>query len=187
MASILRIRTTFTGTTGAPYLSTMFFSRVDTGSAPAAASAVGAFWAYLTNNMSDQLDWVVEPFADVLDDVTGNLTGLDPIGGGESGTGASSGELLPPATQGLLRLATSSVVSGRILRGRVFLPGATEDMSDAGVPDASYLADVSAAYALLTGDPDAELLIWSRTHGVSHPVTGGGPWNQWAVLRSRRD
>lgn len=185
--SIIRVRTTFTGVPGAPYLSTTFWTRVDSGSAPAAASAVGAFWTAMNGNLHQDVEWNVEPFADVIDEVTGNLTGQDPIGGGESGSGTDTGELMPTQTQGLLRLATSDVVAGRVLRGRLFIPAPTEGANDQGKPVSSYLSALSSAYTALTSDPDAELLIWSRTHGTAKAVTGGQPWNQWAVLRSRRD
>lgn len=187
MASITRIRTTFTGSQGAPYVSTQYFAGSDSSAASLAASAVGAFWAALEPVMHNELDWNVEPFAEVINDATGALVGVNPIGGGESGTGEVSGTPLPFATQGLLRLVTSTVVNGRVLRGRIFIPGTTEFVGGNGVPEASYVTALNDAFDALDTAAAGALLVWSRTHGTSAVVTGGQAWNQWAILRSRRD
>lgn len=187
MASILRIRTTWTGAQGVPYLSTHYFTRVDSGSAAFAADAVAALWTGMEDYISNTLDWTVEGFAAVINDATGDLVGVDAVGGGNSGSGTQGSTTLPYATQGLLGLTTSNVVSGRILRGRCFIPGPTEEHSSEGVPTSGYISALSAAAGDMLASPDAELLIWSRAHGTSHPVTSYNPWAQWAVLRSRRD
>lgn len=187
VSNILRLRTTITGSTGAPYLSTTYWTRTDSSSAGLAADAVAAFWESIASEMSSDLSWNVEGFCDVIDDATGTLVGIDTIGGGNSGDGGDTGEPLPFATQGLLQLRTGVVVGGRALRGRLFIPGATEGKSTDGVPSSDYRSEISSAYSAMMAVSGAEMLIWSRKNGTSSPVTGGSPWNQWAVLRSRRD
>lgn len=187
MAQILRMRTAWTGVQGTPLLSTHYFERVDSGSAASAADAVAALWTGMESCIDNALDWTVEPFVGVIDSATGTLVGVDSIAGGNSGSGASSSETLPFASQGLLTLATGAVVSGRILKGRTFIPGPCEGNNDHGVPDSTYLSTLSAAANDMLTSPDATLLVWSRAHGVAHEVVTYDPWNQWAVLRSRRD
>lgn len=187
MASILRVRTTWTGYQGVPYLSTHYFTRTDGDSAGYAADAVQALWTGCVDVISSSLSWNVEPEVAVLDSTTGALTGVDNIGGGESGTGTASGEILPFSTQGLIRWQTGDVVSGRILRGHTFIPGATEVSSNLGVPTSAYKTVVDAAVTDMLSSPSQFLIIWSRTHGAIGPVLSGSAWDQWAVLRSRRD
>jgi len=187
VASILRVRTAWSGAQGVPYLSTHYFTRVDAGSASAAADAVAALWTGCAEVISNTLDWSVEPEVAVIDSVTGSLTGVDNVGGGNSGSGTSESQILPFTTQGLLRLGTTSVVSGRILKGHTFIPGPTEASSEGGVPDSAYKTVVAGAYDDLAAVPDAELIVWSRTHGATGVVASGSCWEQWAALRSRRD
>lgn len=187
MAQILRMRTAWTGVQGTPLLSTHYFTRVDSSSAASAADAVAALWSGMEDYIDNALSWSVEPFVGVIDSATGALVGVDNTAGGNAGDGASSSETLPFASQGLLTLATGAVVNGRILKGRTFIPGPCEGNNDHGVPDATYKSALSAAATAMLTTPDAELLVWSRAHGVAHPVTTFDPWDQWAVLRSRRD
>ncbi len=187
MASILRLRTTWTGYQGVPYLSTHYFARTDGDSAAFAADAVAALWTGAKDVISSSLSWNVEGEVAVIDSVTGTLTGVDNVAGGNSGVGDASGEILPFATQGLLRLSTADVVAGRILRGHTFIPGATEAHSNLGKPTSGYQSVVNAAFTDMFESPSTALLVWSRTHGAIGPVLSGSTWAQWAVLRSRRD
>jgi len=45
----------------------------------------------------------------------------------------------------------------------------------------------NAAASALIADATSLFVVWSKTHGVEQVVTAGGAWNQFAVLRSRRD
>lgn len=187
MASILRVRTTWSGYQGVPYLSTHYFARTDGDSAAFAADAVAALWVGAKDVISSSLSWNVEPEVAVLDSTTGTLTGVDNVAGGRSGTGDASGEILPFSTQGLLRLSTADVVSGRILRGHTFIPGGTEAHNNLGVPTPGYRTVINAAFTDMFESPSTALIVWSRTHGAIGPVLSGSCWDQWAVLRSRRD
>jgi hypothetical protein len=181
------MRTTITGVTGSPYVSTQYFTGSTDSEAASAASAVGAFFTSIKQKWPTTMSFMVEPFCDVINDATGELVAIANIGGGVSGTGTSAGVPLPWATQGLLRLSTGTVVGGRLLRGRIFVPGTTEIDSDVGVPTATYTGALTTAYAALVTALPGKLRIWSRTNGTSALVSSASPWNQFAVLRSRRD
>jgi len=133
------------------------------------------------------LSYEVESFVDVIDDATGTLTGVVSTGGGDTGSGGASVSNLPFATQGLIQLSTGIVVAGRILKGRIFVPGVQSSDSNGGVPATAYVSALTAGYnALQTALPNT-LRVWSRTHGTSALVTAGAGWGTFAVLRSRRD
>lgn len=187
MADLCRLRTSWTGLQGAPYLSTIYFARVDSTTASDAADAVAALWSGCAADIRSTLAWEVEPDVATIDDVTGALVGVDNISGGHAGNGTSTQESLPFATQGLLRLASNTVVSGRILKGHLFIPGPTENVGGEGTPTSGYKSSVLAAWADLLASGPAIPVIWSRKHGVSAPVLSASVWAQWAVLRSRRD
>lgn len=187
MTSILRLRTEIVGPQGSPYVSTQYFTGSTDSEASDAADAVAAFFGSLDAKWPNTYSWNVLPFVDVINDATGALVAVVNTGGGNSGTGAASDDLAPFATQGLLQLSTGTVVGGRLLRGRVFLPGVTEFDTAAGKPTSSYVTAVNTAYSALVGVLPNTLRVWSRKHGTSALVTAASAWSQWAVLRSRRD
>jgi len=184
--SIYRVRTSFSGVvvSGGGF-STLYF--LDSGgSAQDASDAAGAFWNAVDARLNQNLTWATEPDVDELNVGTGALEGSNAVTP-TSGVGASSTEAIPYASQGLLRLRTGVVAGGRELRGRVFIPGMTEADSSGGVVLAAAITAFDAAAASLISDSDSAWVVWSRTHGVAATVATASTWNQFAVLRSRRD
>jgi len=184
---VLRVRTSFAGVAGAPYLSTMYFMTGDTlPDAQAANTAVGTFWSTIDAQLLTSLSWSTDPEVSVLT-TAGVLTGshaVTPV----TGTGNIAGSLTPPATQGLVRWATPIYVAGRRVRGRTFIPAIPQSLlSSSGGPALALSTAVNNAAAALIADANANLGIWSRKNGGIHAVTTGGMWSQFAVLRSRRD
>lgn len=121
--------------------------------------------------------------------LTGAFTGTDPA----SVTGTGAVDSLPRQTQGLIRLQTSTIVNGRRLRGRIFVPCPIEtDNGTNGGPSTTYqnLLVTGAASMLLAGATASTLQIWHRptngAGGASASVTGVSSSPSWAVLRSRR-
>lgn len=183
---MLRVRTSFSGIVGAPYLSTMYFMTGDTlTDAQNANAAVGTFWSAVDNNLMTGLAWSTLPAVDVLT-AAGVLTGqhgVTPVTGG----GALSGILAPPATQGLVRWSTGVYVGGRQIRGRTFIPGINTTSISGGAPTGGLVTATNSAAAALIADANANLCIWSRKNATMAAVTAGGLWTSFAVLRSRRD
>lgn len=121
--------------------------------------------------------------------LTGAFTGTDPAS--VSGTGAT--DALPRQTQGLVRLSTSTVVNGRRLKGRLYVPGALEsDNTTSGQPTTTYqnLLVTGFATILSAGATASSAQIWHRptngAGGASAAVTGVSSSSSWSVLRSRR-
>lgn len=190
-----------TGLPGAPYYSNLYFFLVTTQpEAQAAADAVRAFWLAQAPSIGVGLLMTVEPEVALIDEATGNLTGVFTTVTAAVGGGAA-GDRLPPADQGLGRLLTGGFVDGRRVRGRIFMPAMVEANSTLGAPIAAYTASLSASLATLMNDPATGLTVWARPRpadplhvpplplrpGSQHAVTGVGASTQWAVLRSRRD
>jgi hypothetical protein len=121
---------------------------------------------------------------ELIDSTTGQPTGVADGGPDVVTGGNGEGERLPFATQGLCRLRTNTFFGGRELRGRLYIPGLTEDHSDAGVPNANFKTKVQDALTLLG---ESALAVYSPTKHQWATVGATSVWSQWAVLRSRRD
>jgi len=103
-------------------------------------------------------------------------------------TGTEGTEKLPPATQGLIEWRTGFFVGGREIRGRTFIPGLSNSSSAAnGVPTSTWLTLAAAASTAIIGWTSSDFVVYSPTKHQKALVTAGQPWNEWAVLRSRRD
>lgn len=188
MTTIMRVRTVWLGVAGAPYYSNHYFTddALST-TAQDAVDAVDAFWTSIAGVIANTATYTVEGAVARIDDATGTLLGTWGVTSG-TGTGTGSGELLPRSTQALVRWMTSSVVAGRTLRGRTFIPAMLENFNDSGGnPVSSVVSGLNTAAAALIADSGNELRVWSRTHGTSDVVTSATAWTQWAILRSRRD
>lgn len=150
-----------------------------------AQSAVAAFWTELIARSHTSVTGTVSnQVGAYLDD--GTLVFVTPLGDPVDLVGGSSGDPLPPATQGLIEWTTGAVVGRRILRGRTFLPGMTEQYSTSGIPTAEFKGFINTAIGNFGAAADG-FAIWSPTHDTFKTVTEGHCWAEWAVLRSRRD
>lgn len=184
MATIRRVRTVFTGVAGSPYYHSMYW--------PASKSTEDcvtdtAAWADLMAGvMSDQVDYLTDGLVVNLDSATGEAIGAVAVDG-IAGDGNVAGELLPPANQILIRLATGVYVGGRQIRGRCFVPAITVDTDVDGAVNPGVVSGLSDDVATYLGGLEDAPLVWSRKTGAAPPVAAGSVWGQFAVLRSRRD
>jgi len=185
--SVQRVRVVWSGTpTVGDGLSTFYFDGA-IGTAAQQVAAVNLFLDSVSASYADNLAWSTQADVAVLNTATGALEGIIATTV-QTGAGSLTDDQLSPATQGLLRLITSVVVGGRLLRGRLFLPGATEASNSAGgIPLQAYRDDYEAAAAVLIADANVQWSVWSRTHGALAPIGSANVWTKWAVLRSRRD
>lgn len=182
---MFRVRTIFSGVTGSPWVNTAFFND-SVGTAQDCVDAVGTFWGAVDALMDSSVTWLTNADVETVDAATGQVTAVTattPAAG--SGGGGASG--LPIAAQGLVRWRTGDYVGGREIRGRWFIPGlAIGSNTDGVITPASVTIMQNAATALIN-DADTILNVWSRAHNTARAVTSGSAWNQFAVLRSRRD
>ena len=185
--AVNRVRVVWTGTpTAGGGLSTFYFNSA-VGTPAQHVSAVATFLDDTEAQRVDTLTWATEQDVATLNVGTGALEAVTSTTV-ESGTGSAVVDNLPAAVQGLLRMTTNVIAGPRLLRGRLFLPGADENANSAGgIPLLAYRSDYEAAAAVLIGNANADWSIWSQTHGVLANVASASVWTQWASLRSRRD
>lgn len=152
-----------------------------------------AAWLAIAGLMEPRVTIDFDPICLAVEASTGVLqgafAGTDPT----SVTGTATGDPLPLQTQGLIQLGTSTVISGRRVRGRLFLPGVVEgDNTSTGVPSGTYRSTATTAFGGLTtgGGTSSQLVVWHRPQngvgGASPLVTSVSTSTKWAVLRSRR-
>ena len=185
---MLRVTVVHTGLEGLPGYSQHFFGGETEGEAVAAVTAVGDFWDDLSIVTSSALDSRTEPEVFNIQPETGMTLGVFNTTPRTMG-GATAGDVNPFATQMLLRWRTGVFVAGRELRGRTFVPGTLEAQNTNGRPLSTALGFAQTAMDTFRTNsvPAGDLAVWSRKHGQAALVNSGTPWDQWAILRTRRD
>lgn len=191
MATMYQVRTQISGFAGGPYLSTMYFLGSG-GTAQQAATAARNFWTGFNGGMFLSLVIQVLPDVRLIESTTGALTGSTPTVNAVLNC-TNVNHVLPFTSQLLMQWQTGVVLRGRLVRGRTFVPGLTENSNLDGAPTAAEVANAGVVAGVLVADANTIFGVWSRptvpggSDGVFTPVATGGGWSQWAVLRSRRD
>jgi len=167
-------------------LSTFYFDSA-TGTAAQQVSAVAAFLTGTEDRRVNTCVWTTGADVATLNVGTGALEAITVVTQ-QTGTGTVGTDALPQQTQGLLRVLTTTIVAGRLLRGRIFLPGTVEaDSGTTGNPSSTYRTDYDTNAATLISDANTNWMCWSATHGTAASIATANTWSRWAVLRSRRD
>jgi hypothetical protein len=184
---MLRVTTETIGAPGGPYYTNFHFAGDTEGEAEAALDAVEGFWTALQNEVSTLAEGHVLGDVVNINAATGEIDNVFSLT--ERVINFGGGEQLPWATQGLIRWRTGDFVGGREIRGRTFVPAPTAEYDSGGQPLPVYQTDVMAAVTpFLTAAAGAGgLVVYSNTHNQASLVSAGSVWNQWAILRSRRD
>jgi len=185
----MRVRTGFTGGMVGAGLNTAYFftATANATSAQAAVDRMRDFWTAMNSSMNVNLSWNVQGIVQVFDAATGDTTSEISVTP-RTGAGTVSGDPLPFANQGLLRLTSVTFVGGRRVQGHWNIPGPSEGANTAGgVPLASYITVLQNAGTAAATGADPALAVWSRKHGILAIVASTVAVGKWAVLRSRRD
>lgn len=188
MVNIQRLRVALTGFIGGPGVST--FYGLDAG---ALMTPVHDFYGRLLAKFPYTVTFTVEPQGDIIDPLTGDLTGswshapVTSIGG--SATGAYSA-----ATGAAVSWLTGSVFDKHRLKGRTFLvPLIGNAFGADGSIDDTSLATIRASAVTLVADGVDNFVVWHRPlpggarAGGYSVVNGSFVNDKAAVLRSRRD
>jgi len=188
---MLRVKTIFTYSTGAPWVSIMHFGGAIQSDATNANAAVGAFWGTVDNLINSSVTWTTDAVVQNIEETTGALVGLFPVTP-VTGVGAVATEILPVVNQALVSWRTGVFRAGRELRGRTFIPGLTEAAATLGFLASGTQVAIQAAADALIADALSTLRVWHRpapsgVDGQDEIVTTSATWNKFAVLRSRRD
>lgn len=187
MATIREITTQWTLPSGGGHLTVMYF---EAGIAVASQrTALQTFWTAIKNSLDSGASYVISTQGRELEDSTGTLVGSWTETSAKVGTGLNTGEPVADATQGLIQWRTASIIGGRFLRGRTFVPGLANTVEVNGnLQAATVTAFNTAANALIASA--AGLVVWHRPiagSGGSHDaVSTASTWTEFAVLRRRR-
>lgn len=190
VTEMLRVRTVLTGVAGSPYYMTGYFD-AQTGTP---TQAITAWHTFISGGGGATSGGIpsgarVETLGEVqlVNPVNGDVTGAV-VGTPAVTTGTGVGPFLPPANQLVVRWRTGIYESGREIRGKTFIPSRLESESTATgqVETAATTAFNSLASALIA-NALVDLVVWSRKYGQWALVSSGSTWNQFGVLRSRRD
>lgn len=188
MTELWRVKTLILWDQGGPGVNNFYFQKTGAYDVADAATRMRNFWNDIKAYVSTYYTFNVQSDVEVIDLATGEITGLDDAGTLDPVTGTDDGNLLPVVTQGLVRFRTGQYAGGREIRGRIFIPGATENNNDGGQPDGGYTSTIlAAADDLKTSDLTAGPVIYSPTHHNAAPIVSASVWTKWAELRSRRD
>lgn len=194
---MFHVRSVSTGVAGSPYYTNLYFNG-DPGNVNIALARVRQFWVDLAGVVRSGIVTNVESEVRVIDPSNGNVTNIL-VGAEQAAVAASAGgTVAPTATQGLIRLQTSGLRFNRQVQGRIFIPGVTQTaVSAQGTALSGYQNTLTtAATALRATTSGVQLVVWSRPRtltgpielfGQASPVTGASAWQDFAVLRSRRD
>lgn len=190
---VREIITEWTSPGDSPKLSVMYFDE-----APTIASqrtALAAMWGTVDNSLATLCAWRIRTEGRVLDTATGALTGFWNEGTAQAGAGTSPTTTVADATQLLIQWLTNTIVDGRRLRGRTFVPGLPTSAVTAGNLASGIQTAVDAAADTFVAS-GAGFQIWHRptpgaggappSGGSAAAVTGASVWNELAVLRKRR-
>jgi len=144
-------------------------------------------------NMMGALDtgtsYIISTSGREWDTATGALTGAWSEATTKVGAGTVGGEPVPDAIQMLYRWRTGTIVNGRFLAGRTFIPGCARINDLDGNLDNALAAGLESAGQTFASSA-ATPVVWHR------PVSGSGGseaqfqtcsvWREFAVLRRRR-
>jgi hypothetical protein len=181
-----RVETVTTGLDGSPFLSTHWFN--DTaGTVDDAVASVVELWGDLASVIVNDLTMSVQSTVYVVDQATGLIEGTTISGEAADVVGLDTSTPLASATQGLIRWLTGDYLGGREVRGRMFIPGPSITALTNGGPSTTYQGVLSSAALTFIGNPGTLPVVYSRVNANAAGIVTGSPWNEFAVLRSRRD
>lgn len=198
MAVMLRTVGTVTGTGIAdPYLIQLWWLPGTAGGSTADATDCLArfrtMWNSLAAKMTTGLVAAFDPVCIAVEATTGVLTGAFTGTQPLNATGSGGTSPLPRQTQGLIRLGTSSVVNGRRVIGRIFVPAPDEGDNDTdATPNSSYLSQLNTAAGTLftPGATSSAAAVWHRpvggAGGTAVLITSVSAQDRWAVQTKRR-
>lgn len=205
MASLYRVRSQISYGAGGPGLVTHYWRPTSGGGtstdAGLAAGGVRSFWTNLVAVLANSVAVLVLPAVDVLDDVTGALTGGFTVTPPAAVVGTGTSPYLPVFTSLVIRYNTATIVGTRRLEGRSFVGPLTSAASNAGLtPTTTTGTAATNAIAALLAVVGPTPMVWSRPRaakvgppvvtaraGSSGAIVGGSAWSSFGSLRSRRD
>ena len=181
------IEVKWTTSNGAEKVSVLYF---DTGTAVAAQrDAIDSMLTGVAGALDTGTSYVIATEGREWNNATGALTGAWTEPTAYVGAGTVGGEPVPDVCQILMRWSTGTIVDGRFLAGRTYIPGCARVNDLDGNLDPA-IASGTADWGQTLCDADVGFQIWHRpTSGAGGSVALVGTcsvWTEFAVLRKRR-
>lgn len=183
MSNLHRISVVWTGAPGMPGTSTLY-GHENGDSTRDQVNAVGTFLGTLAGSLDTRLTATVSGQVEIIDSTNGDITSVDDTGTDVVVEMTDTAQPLPFTSQLLIQFRTGTFFGGRELRGRLFIPGFCEDGNVDGSPDPDVVSGVASSANTMVGHGFA---VYSPTKRQWASISAATVWNQWAVLRSRRD
>lgn len=186
MTDLDRVRSAWTGFSGAPGVTTMYFLDTVT-----AVASVHDFWNSVATYLPNDVHILVENAGDVIDDETGDLVGAWSADAVTPAVGVDDNPY-PAPSGACITWLTETILDGRRLRGRTFIvPLAGSKYQNDGTLAEGTITALNTIAADLIAAQSASFVIYHRksgTHaGGNGLVTSAVVHDMAAVLRSRRD
>lgn len=185
VSDLYRVRTIFTGVPGTPWYSNQYFDEAG-GTAQQAANVVKNFWSGLAAYFPTTVTATVQALVDQVDPGTNTIIGSTSTTT-VSVPGGGTGQPLPWASQGNIRLRTGVYINGRQLVGRIFFPGLTQASIASGLVNGATISALNSGVAAMIADANSALVVYSRLQGRWETVVSADTAQEFAVLKSRRD
>lgn len=192
--AITRVTAVWTGWSGAPGYTNIFFSAFGGGDlVDAEVSRVNFALNWISNSLPSSVTIQVQPEVAILDEATGALIQYASAEDTPSPITGGSVEDFSSASGAVVTWNTDTVNRGRRVRGRTFLVPLHADSYDSdGTLSTEALDRLDSMARSMMGDGDGpQLVVWSRpvggSGGVAAPVTGTRIADRVSILRSRRD
>lgn len=189
----------WTGFTGAPGYTNLYFRDFDTGemdqtTVDGAVSKVDTWIGFVLSRLPNTVTLRVNPVIEIVEETTGALTRFMNATTLAARTGVGTGNY-SASSGACVNWYTNVVRNGRRIRGRTFLvPFAGNSLGPDGTLDNTGLTNLTTnTAALIAAAGDGDLGVWARptapgaSDGVWAVVTSFTIPDKAAVLRSRRD
>jgi hypothetical protein len=192
VTDLYKVQAVWSGLPGLPGVSTFYTMSVPT------LSRYKAFFDAIVGAFPASIKVTVAASGNIIDDATGTLTGQWSGGSAVTTQMAGGVSTYSPATGPYVRWTSSTVLDGRIVKGRTFLvPTSTNSYGSDGTIVSSTLTVLQNAASALVSSHAGDLVLWHRPRKASagvaarpggHAVvTGATVPTKVGVLRSRRD
>lgn len=181
------ILTEWSTPSGSDHRTVMFFDPV--GNVATQRAALKAFYDTIKSQLDNAVTWTIQTAGRELDDTTGTLTGVWSESTVSTGVGVVNGEPVADASQVVMQWRTGTIVNGRFLQGRSFIPGlSSSHLSNGNVSSTVQTAWTTAGQTLMA--VASGLQVWHRpvagSGGLADDVTSAAVWSELGVLRRRR-
>lgn len=193
--AIYRVKTTWTGFTGAPGYTFLHFdapTEPTTAGAKAVYDAAASFFSGISSQVTTAIKFDVSTEVEILEQTTGQMIDVLAVTGTSTITGIMGGGF-SSSTGACVTWETGEIKNGRRVRGRTFLvPLASANYDTDGTLTAAGLTDLRNAATALAGG-GFSFGIFSRpsapgaSDGSFHTVTSGRINDKTAILTNRRD